>query len=182
MIAMAILLGPPVAALAEAPPPYEIEHHRAVLEYLKEHRRPGDVVYVFPLSRIGTLYYGPSYGLQPNEWVTGICDRFDTRAYVRDVDRFRGAPRLWLLTSGGRPFRIARSSVQGYLGAIGTSRDSLVLASPTMGSVSLELFDLSDPGRLGASTAEGFPVPPMPTDPSPGCRDWAQPGPADALH
>jgi hypothetical protein len=179
---MIALLVPPAMALAEAPPPYEIEHHRALLSYLQRHRQPGDVVYVFPLQRIGTVYYGLRYGLLPNEWTTGICDRFDTRAYIKDIDRYRGAPRLWVLSASSRPFRVARESVQRYLNTIGVKRESLSFPSLTMGSASIELYDLSDPARLDAATADTFPVLPMPTDPSPGCRDWLKPDPSPEPH
>ena len=171
------VLVPPVMALVQAPPPYDIEHHRALLKYLQLHRQPGDLVYVFPLQRVGTMFYGPRYGLLPNEWTTGICDRYDTRAYIKDVDRYRGAPRLWILSASTRPFRVARASVLSYLSTIGVRRDSLSFPSLTMGSASIELYDLSDPARLGVATADTFPVPPMPTDPSPGCRDWVRPDP-----
>jgi hypothetical protein len=175
---MIAFLVPPGMALAEAPPPYEIEHHRALLSYLQRHRQPGDFVYVFPLQRIGTIYYGPRYGLLPNEWTTGICERDDTRAYIKDIDRFRGVPRLWVLSASTRPFRVARASVQSYLKMIGFKKESLSFPSLTMGSASIELYDLSDPARLDAATADTFPVPPMPTDPSPGCRDWVRPDPS----
>lgn len=179
--AVAALLVSPLIAIADPPPPYDVEHHRAVLAYLQQHRRPGDAVHVFPLSRIGMLFYGPRYGLQPADWTTSICDRSDTRAFVRDVDRYRGVTRLWLLTTGVAPFRSARSAVQRYLGAIGIKRDSLVLGSLTMGTTTLELYDLSDPTRLQATSAETFPVSPMPTDPRPGCRPWAKPSPIDTF-
>jgi hypothetical protein len=48
VIFLVALLVPPVIALAEALPPYEIEHHKNLLDYLQKNRRPGDVVYVFP--------------------------------------------------------------------------------------------------------------------------------------
>ena len=179
--AMAALLVPPILALAEAPPPYDIEPHHAMLGHLQRHRRPGDAVHVFPLSRIGVLYYGPRYGLRPDEWTTSVCDRNDTRAFVRDVDRYRGAARLWLVTSGARPYRTARPAVQGYLGTIGVKVDSLVRPSLQFGWVSLELYDLTDSTRLRAASADTFPVLPMPTDPRPGCRPWAQPSPADSF-
>lgn len=174
------LLAPPVAAIVQNRPPYESDQSRALLGYLARHRQPGDVVYVAPLSRISTLFYGPRYGLQPADWVTSVCDRNDTRAYIRDVDRFRGVPRLWVITSGARPFRVARASVQKYLSTIGVKRDSLTLRSITIGNVAIEMYDLSDSTRLGAADAATFPVPPMPTDPRPGCREWAKSGgPAD---
>ena len=172
---IAACLVAPVRALAEAPPPYDLEHHRTILAYLQSHRQPGDVIYVFPLQRIGTDFYGPRFGLQPDEWVIARCSRDDTRHYVRDVDRFRGQPRVWVLSAGVRPYRTARAAVRDYLGAIGIKRDALVLPSLTLTTVSLELFDLSDPGRLAQASAESFPVEPMPSDPRPGCRPWLRP-------
>jgi hypothetical protein len=165
---MIALAAPPVAALVKAPPPYDIEHTPALLTYLQRHRQPGDVVYVFPLSRIGVLFYGPRLGLQPNAWSTGICDRNDTRAFVRDVDRYRGTRRLWVLSAGQRPYRSARAAVRDYLSTIGVKRDSLILRSLTWDTSSLELYDLSEPVRLNAANPETFPVAPMPTDPRPG--------------
>jgi hypothetical protein len=177
--AMAALAAPPVAALSRAMPPYEIEHTRTTLAHLQRNRQPGDAVYVFPLSRIAVLFYGPQYGLTRDDWATATCNREDTRAYIRDVDRYRGVRRLWVLAARARPFRTVYASVRQYLGTIGVRRDSLSRPSLTMGEVSLDLYDLTDPARLAAASAETFPVPPMPTDPRPGCRPWARPSPLD---
>ena len=146
-----------------------------MLTFLEARRQPGDIVYVFPLTRIGLLYYGPRYGLDPYEWTTGVCDSDDTRAYILDVDRFRGSPRVWTITATVRPFRVAQAALQRYLGTIGHKRESAYFASLTMGTVAVELSDLSDPERLRAAAAQSFPVPPMPTDPRPGCRPWVRP-------
>ena len=173
------LLVPSVIALAEAPPPYEIEHHKDFLSYLQKNRRPGDIVYVFPLPSIGVRFYGPRFGLQRSDWIASVCDRNETRAYIKDVDRFRGAPRLWILTGGSRPFRFARAAVLQYLGAIGKRTDLLSLPSSTYGSVTLELYNLSDPTRLSQVDAETFPAPPMATDPRPGCREWVSHWPGE---
>jgi hypothetical protein len=173
------LLVPPVMALAEAPPPYEIEHHKDFLSYLQRNRRSGDIVYVFPLPSVGVRFYGPGFGLQRTDWIVSVCDRNETRAYIRDVDRFRGAPRFWILTGGGRPMRFARSAVLQYLGTIGKRIDLLSFPSPTYGSVTLELYDLSDPARLNRADAGTFPVQPMATDPRPGCRDFLSRWPGD---
>ena len=172
---MLAFLASPVMAMWEMPPPYDIEHWRALLSYLQSHRQTGDEVYVLPIQRIGMSFYGPSYGLQPQDWTTGVCEQSDTRAYVRDVDRYRGVRRLWVASGSTRPFRTARASVLGYLNTIGVKKDSLEFPSLTMTSVSVELYDLSDPARLQAASAESFPVPPMPNDPRPGCRDWLKP-------
>ena len=178
---LAALLVPPILAIAQTPPPYEMEPNRALLGYLQRHRRPGDQVHVFPLSRIGALFYGPRYGLRPDEWRTALCARHDTRAYLRDVDRYRGLARVWLISTSPRPFRTARPAVRNYLGTIGVRRDSLSFPSLQFGFASLELYDLSDSARLSTANAESFPVEPMPTDPRPGCRPWASPSPLDSF-
>jgi hypothetical protein len=172
---MLAFLASPVMAMWEMPPPYDIEHWRGVLSYLQSHRQTGDEVYVLPLQRIGMSFYGPSYGLQRQDWTTGVCSRDDTRAYVQDVDRYRGVRRLWVLSASSRPFRVVREAVQKYLNTIGVKKDSVEFPSLTMTSVSLELYDLSDTARLQVASAESFPVPPMPNDPRPGCRDWLKP-------
>ena len=177
--AMAALLAPPVVTLAGTLPPYEIEHTRTMLAYLQKNRLPGDVVHVFPLSRIGVLFYESQYGLTRGDWTTAACDRNDTRTYIRDVDRYRGVRRLWVLSRRNPAFRTAYASVREYLGTIGVRRASLSRVSLTGGAISLDLYDLSDQTRLASANAETFPVPPMPTDPRPGCRPWVRPSPLD---
>ena len=134
-----------------------------MLQYLVEHRQPGDVIHVFPLARIGLLFYGPRHGLKPEDWSTTHCDADDTRTYLRDVDRHRGASRLWVLSSQVIPFLPAHKAVRDYLGAIGIRRDRFSLPSLIWGTVDLDLYDLGDPARLAAANAETFAVQPMPT-------------------
>jgi hypothetical protein len=169
------VLAPPVMALAQAPPPYELEHHRDMLSYLQQHRQAGDVIYVVQLQEVGIRFYGSRYGFQPSEWITGICDANDARSYLRDLDRFRGVRRLWVLVGSGRPLRQMHDAVRNYIGTIGVRRDAKTFPSVTLGSVSIELYDLSDPARLRATSAESFPVPTMPRDPRIGCREWTKP-------
>src|SRR5215813_5264231 len=164
----------PVMALAEAPPPYEIEHTLEMLSYLQQHRQPGDVIYIPQIQEVGVRFYGPRYGLQPNEWITGACDRDDTRAFLRDVDRFRGVRRLWVLAGSGRPLRPAQTAVRNYLGMIGVRRDARTYPSMLYTFMTIELYDLSDPALWTATSADKFPVPPMPRDPKIGCREWTK--------
>jgi hypothetical protein len=145
-----------------------------MLSYLQQHRQTGDVIYVVQLQEVGTRLYGPRYGLEPAEWITGICDANDARSYSRDVDRFRGLRRLWVLTGSGGPLRKVHDAVRDYLGAIGVRREAKTFSSMTLGSVSIELYDLSDAARLGSTDAETFPVPAMPSDPRIGCREWTK--------
>jgi hypothetical protein len=169
-----LFLVPPLVALAQARPPYEIEHHRDLLRYLQRHRQPGDAVYVLQLQQVGTSFYGPRYGLLPGDWTAGVCDENEVRAYIRDADRFRGVHRLWLLSGSGRPLRPIHAAVRSYLSSIGTRQESVSFPSLTLDFVRIELYDLSDPTRQRAATAESFPIPPMPNDPRPGCRAWTR--------
>jgi hypothetical protein len=117
--------------------------------------------------------------LHRNDWIAGVCDRNETRPYLKDVDRFRGTPRFWIITGGSRPFRFARAVVLRYLGTIGKRMDILSLPSSTYGSVTIELYDLSDPALLSHANAENFPAPHMATDPRPGCREWTSHWPGE---
>lgn len=175
-ILLIAVLSIPLTAVAEAPPPYELEHHWQMLSYLQQHRRPGDLIYVAQLQQVGTHFYGLRYGLQPNDWITGVCDPSDARAYLRDVDRFRGVQRLWVLIGSGRPLRAVHASIRDYLATIGIRRDVKAFPSMTLGYVTIELYDLSDSTRWASTNTEKFPVPPMPRDPKIGCRAWTAPG------
>jgi hypothetical protein len=170
------VLSIPITVLAEAPPPYELEHHWQMLSYLQQHRRPGDLIYVAQLQQVGTHFYGSRYGLQPNDWITGVCDPNDARAYLRDIDRFRGVQRLWVLIGSGRPLRAVHASIRDYLETIGIRRDVKTFPSMTLGYVTIELYDLGDSARLGSTNAEKFSVPLMPRDPKIGCREWTARG------
>jgi hypothetical protein len=132
--------------------------YKPVFEYLRAHRRPGDAVFIFVGTWAVVTYYGPHYGLQPGEWVFGVCDRNDIRAYLREIDRFRGTPRLWVLTSHVRQTRLPRDAVERYLAAIGIRREGLSVDTPFYYPLSTVLYDLSDPTRLRSASAETFPV------------------------
>lgn len=172
-VAMAALLVPPVLALAVARMPIVVEPHRDALAWLQGRRQPGDAVYVLHALQSPTLHYAARYGMGPGDWYVGGCDRDDTRAFLRDVDRLRGRPRAWVMLGGRPSFRTARDAIRGYLGTIGVRRDSTAFRSSIFGPELVELYDLSDSLRLGTADAETFPVAPMPTDPAPGCRDWS---------
>jgi hypothetical protein len=175
LLALAI---PPALSFARMPPPYDIEHSRTVLSYVAARRQSGDAIHVMPLQRISALFYGPRVGLLPDHWVTGVCNRDDTRAYIRDVDRYRGVKRLWLISAAAVRYGAARDAIRGYLGAIGVRRDSLSLPSLLWDEISVDLYDLSDLRRLGVASAETFEVAPMPSA-RPGCRPWIRPSPLD---
>ena len=119
-------------------------------------------------------FYGPQYGFERGDWMSAACAPGDARTSLRDLDRFRGVPRLWLLSSGARPFLPNREAMSRYLAAIGQRRDQLTLPSRVMGRIDLELWDLSVPDDDPSARADTFAVTPW-TGPPPRCREWAQP-------
>lgn len=166
------VLTPPLLAIADARLPSRVDNYKPLYTHLQANRRPGDAVYVSFLANSSAIYYGPRYGLRPGEYHLGACDRNDTRAYVRDFDRFRGRSRVWVLSRNGPVMLVPREAIHRYLNTIGILRDSRVVRSGVTDPLTLELYDLSDPARLSAASAETVAVAPMPVYPTPGCRDW----------
>jgi hypothetical protein len=162
----------PIYALVDAGMPARVDHYKPVYAHLQANRRPGDAVYVSFLANSSAIFYGPRYGLGRGQYHLGACTRDDVRAYIRDLDRFRGRRRVWVLLKTGPAYRPAHDTMNRYLETIGVRRDALRVKSAASGPLTLELFDLSDPARLQKASSATFAVPPMPDYPKPGCRDW----------
>src|SRR6185295_1410516 len=101
-----------------------VDNYRPLYAHLQANRHPGDTVYVSFLANSSAIYYGPRYGLRPGEYSLGVCERDDTRAYVRDLDRFRGRSRVWVVSRNGPAMAVAREAIHRYLNTIGVLRDS----------------------------------------------------------
>jgi dolichyl-phosphate-mannose-protein mannosyltransferase len=171
------LLAIPVYALWLTPPPYYTEGFKPVLAYVQAHHQRGDAVYVFSNAYEAIDRYGPRYGIPVGTYIVGICDEREIRPYLQDVDRFRGARRLWVIGASVPEFRPPRQAIGRYLKTIGTRRDSIVVPSrPPIDPVSADLYDLSDPSRLRSATAATFAVPPI-GDRHPICHAWIRPTP-----
>ncbi len=169
-----LALVPAVIAIARAQLPVRVDDYRPLYRHLQANRRPGDAVYISFMATSSAIFYGPQFGLQRNDYRLGACDRNDMRLFLRDLDAFRGRPRVWILTRGTPAMRVTREASGRYLQAIGVRRDAMVVPSDVAAEpVTLELWDLSDPSRLRLASAETFPVPPMPAFPRPSCRDWS---------
>jgi hypothetical protein len=159
---MAILGGAPVYAAATTLPPQRVEHLRPQVERLLADRRSDDGVYVYYGAGQAMRYYGARLGLSPASYVVGRCAVSDSRAYLRELDVFRGRPRVWILATHLRLGTIEWQTITGYLSAIGTQTVSVVEPSsngdPTLAAYAFR-YDLSDPARLASATAESFSVP-----------------------
>jgi hypothetical protein len=160
-------LGAIVVALATTAPAYTLYAYYPmypkqpmpdVLAYVQAHRQPDDAIYVYHGAWHAVGYYGPSYGLPLQAVVLGSCG--EPRRLISELDQFRGRARLWVILSHVVGPLHQRETILGYLDAIGLRRDSIVtLDRRRRPGSSAYLYDLSDPGRLRAASAETYMLP-----------------------
>ena len=135
-------------------PVYRHEETRTVLAELAARRQPGDAVYVFYGAERAVRFYGPRVGIDPAGAVIGGCHRGQLREYLRELDRFRGNPRVWVVFAHASPRLAEQPAIRGYLESIG-KRTASIEAEGALA----DLYDLSAPDRLTSATAEGHPLP-----------------------
>jgi hypothetical protein len=156
------LLLPALYPVAATPPVYYAEHVRPVLSYVRGRRQPGDGIYVYYGAALAVAFYGGRYGLGRGDYRVGGCHRGDRRRYLRELDTFRGRPRVWLLLSHAGAQSREADDILAYLDAIGTRVDGFVFESRGPGRrlppAAAYLYDLSDGARLAAADADTFPL------------------------
>lgn len=163
-VAVALALAPSVG-YAVAGVPHVRAEVKPLLQYAAQNRRPGDVLYVYYNARPQYEYYAARYGWPADRTVMGVCSRLRPAAYVDDVARLRGAPRVWLLFVDGKGIDEfdERGLMLAYLSHVGRRLDDRVSVG-----TSLYLFDLAppaaDPGPFDAR------VPSWTFEPSLDCR------------
>ena len=152
-------LLPAVFAIGVNLPPYLIEEMRPILRDVASRRLPGDAIYVFYGAGQAMSFYGPRYGFDRQDFVIGGCHLADRRAYLHEVDAFRGRPRLWVLIS--HDWRGERLALLDYLDHLGQRR--LTTRAPARGHHSVVseayLYDLSEARMAPGVDATSFPVP-----------------------
>jgi len=90
----------PVAASTEGfiSPTYR-EHIRPTMEYLRDYRKPGDLVYVYYWAGHAVRYYAPKYGMDMSQFIIGADHHDDPAKYQKDLKALRGNERVWFLFS-----------------------------------------------------------------------------------
>jgi hypothetical protein len=82
------------------------------------------------------------------------------RAYLRELDQFRGRPRVWVVFAHSLPRLEEQPTLRSYLGSIGVRREAFEPAGDDPFAVTAELYDLSLADRLETTSADVYPVPP----------------------
>ncbi len=151
-----------VLGLLRNPPPYAPEPLKPVLQEMRQAWQPGDRTYVYYGGEKAFLYYARRFGFASGDYVLGRCARENPRVYLRELDAFRGAPRVWLVVTHAVPEEA--TAIRTYLDRIGTRRAAFeagnVPGSRRSDRARVDLYDLSDTARLTTVTAEAFPMPP----------------------
>lgn len=144
-----------VAAVIIEPPPFSTQEMRPILEQVAAAAHPADRIYVYYGARLAVRYYGPGLGLV--EWTEGRCHRGESVNYLRELDAFRGEPRVWVIWTHALARYGEPEAIRSYLGAIGLER--MRIDEPS-GSAQALLYDLSNSDRLALTTADTHTIPP----------------------
>jgi hypothetical protein len=162
-VATVACVGLALFGLLRNPPPYAPEPLKPVLGAMRDAWQPGDRTYVYYGAEKAFVYYARRYGFAPESYDLGRCAREDPRIYLRELDAFRGASRVWLVMTHASPELEEDTAILGYLDRIGTRKASFQAGgAPGTRSTDharVELYDLSDGARLAAGTADTFPLP-----------------------
>jgi len=119
-ILFVLLVSPAPFLLTWSPPPSLVEDVPGVLAHLQANRKPGDRIYVYWASLPATLFYGPKYGINPNDIVMGQMHDKDLAGYQQDLESLHGGSRAWLIFSHDmhpdqRDAILARMNAMGHL-------------------------------------------------------------------
>jgi len=120
------------------------------LEYLKNHRREGDVVYIHHAERVLFRYYAGSYGLNENDYIECKSKGKGFGGYAAELDRLRGNDRVWIVFTREVPDEV--NFFRYYLDRIGTRIESF----ENKEYAPVYLYDLSLANDVGPVTLEGF--------------------------
>jgi hypothetical protein len=143
-----LALGPPAAAMAGNLPPFYLEHLRPVMAEVRRAWQPGDHAYVYYGAGQAFRFYAPRVGFGPQDYTMGRCARAAPRAYLQDLDRLRGRPRLWVLFTHGASRGEETAYVRDYLDRVGRRMSSVEISArgSHLGAGALAyLYDLSRP-------------------------------------
>lgn len=158
--AAAGLILPALYPLIKTAPAFYVEHMKPVLAYVRDRREPSDAIYVYYGAAPALAFYGERYGLGRAEYAVGGCHRGDGRRYLRELDTFRGRPRVWVLMTHAAPHFREREDMLAYLDAIGERKDGVTVESHTLAGnfnpAEAHLYDLSLEGKLAAADADSF--------------------------
>jgi hypothetical protein len=125
------------------------EEIRPVVAYVRNHEKPGDLVYVFYGAEPAFDYYAERQGFPRDNVEIGTASGSDPRVYESDLDRLRGR-RVWVVLSHIHGVGAQESrDVEFYLDMLGPRVDSLSVAG-----AETYLYDLRSAALLPAAPSQ----------------------------
>lgn len=117
---LAIMVLPPTLSSLTSPAVAVTENITPVLAHIAAHRQPADRIYVFWGASPALQFYGPRYGINASDWSASEwrADDADLDGVWKDIDKFRGADRLWFVVSHSYP-HVVRDRIVAHLDSIG---------------------------------------------------------------
>jgi uncharacterized membrane protein len=146
-LAVLLLAQPAVIATSHAIDPREQEEMRPVVDYLAEHARESDVLYLYYNAQYGFDFYARA--LRPaGRVVVGANHRDEPEAYLADLDSLGTPKRAWFVFSHSVPGKGVPDEegyILGVLQCRGLQQDRIVEQG-----ASAYLYDLSPEARAKA--------------------------------
>lgn len=97
--ALFLIYKPLTSSLDILHTPLTKEEIKPVIEYLIDHYRENDIVYVYYGAIYPLRYYAPYYGLHINDFVIGSDYRDTPQKYMAEIKKLRGHKRVWFVFS-----------------------------------------------------------------------------------
>ena len=162
IVAVPLLAGV-VVPIVRTPPPYNFGDIKPIMSVLRDAVTPTTKIYVHANGGTPFDYYAPQFGWDRASFDLGTCQFASGlgREFLTELDRYRGAPDLWVVLAHMTPGIIGqRDDLLRYLDTIGKRRRTVTVASRMMGGNRLPVeafhYDLSDPQRLEQTSADTF--------------------------
>jgi hypothetical protein len=99
VVVVLIVAQPAASALYDLVAAQPVEDIRPVVRYIRDHRRPGDVLYLYHFAQYQFWYYAEREKLAYSPVRIGKECKMDLACYRADLDSLRGNPRIWVLFS-----------------------------------------------------------------------------------
>jgi len=93
------LFSPTVSAYKHIIEPVTPKDIRPALRYIQDHLQEPDYIYVYYGAIPAFRYYEKRFGFDQTKYVQGIDARADWNLYLKDMNRFAGESRVWILFS-----------------------------------------------------------------------------------
>ncbi len=143
-----VFVLPSIYSFGKNPIVYRTQEMKPLLAYMQQRRQDGDQIYIYYGAAQAMMLYGHRFGFKPDEYLIGGCHRGEIRLYLKEIDRFRGQPRTWMVFSHAAKKSKEKLAILSYLSTIGTQKET-----KSFTGCSAHLFDLSDETKLSAASA-----------------------------